>query len=83
MIRTSFRLPAHITSSICPTRIQSYSPGSPEPTGAAALNKPNVLILHPSGTNYCTRTSGFSSVGCIAHRRALPLAVILQPETAR
>lgn len=82
MIKTSFRLPSRITSSICPTRIQSYSP-SPEPTGASALNKPNVLILHPSGTNYCTRTSGFSSVGCIAHRDALPLAVISSPETAR
>lgn len=81
MIRASFSLPSRITSSICPTRIQSYSP-SPEPTGAPALNKQNVLILHPSGTNYCTRTSGFSSVGCIAHRDAPPLAVIFQPELA-
>lgn len=65
MIRASFS-PPQITSSVCPTRIQSYSP-SPEPNGAPALNTQNVLILHPSGTKYCTRTSGFSSVGCIAH----------------
>ena len=33
-------------------------------------------MLHPSGTNYCTRTSGFSSAGCIAHCDVPPLTVV-------
>lgn len=39
-----------------------------EPIGAP--REQNLLMMHPSGPNYWTRTSGFLTVGCNARSRA-------------